>query len=43
VFEAIGRVTYLSPCLGMGGAFETVTAEQQAKLEPWLDSPHEEF
>jgi len=42
-FEGIGRVVYTSPALGMGLVFETVTAEEQAKLERWLNSPDEEF
>jgi hypothetical protein len=43
VFEAIGRVVYVSPSLGMGIAFEAVVPEQQAKLDRWLNSPDEEF
>lgn len=42
VFEALARVVYTSPGLGMGIAFETVTPGQQAKLERWLET-HEEY
>jgi hypothetical protein len=38
VFEALGRVVYLSPGLGMGIVFETVAPEQQAMLQRWLES-----
>jgi len=41
VFEAVGRVVYVSPALGMGVAFEAVAAEEQAKLERWLNSTEE--
>jgi Ribonuclease G/E len=41
VFEAIARVVYVSPGLGMGVSFETVSAEQQARLDCWLNSPEE--
>jgi len=41
VFEAVGRVVYVSPVLGMGVAFETVTTEEQAKLERWLSATEE--
>ena len=43
VFEAIGRVVYVSPGLGMGIAFETVAEDQQARLQRWLESPDNEF
>jgi Ribonuclease G/E len=43
VFEAIGRVVYVSPGLGMGIAFESIAADQQARLENWLNSPDAEF
>lgn len=43
VFEAIGRVIYVSPGLGMGITFETVTPEQQARLDHWLETPEREF
>ena len=43
VFEALGHVIYVSPGLGMGITFDTVTAEQQARLEHWLHAPEHEF
>jgi c-di-GMP-binding flagellar brake protein YcgR len=43
VFEAVGRVVYLSQGLGMGIAFLAVEAEQQAKLERWLAESGAEF
>jgi PilZ domain len=43
IFEAVGRVVYVSPGLGMGIIFETVTPEQQARLEHWLTDPNREF
>jgi Ribonuclease G/E len=43
VFEAVGRIVYVSSGLGMGVAFETVTPDQQEKLERWLNSTDEEF
>jgi hypothetical protein len=42
VFEAVGRVVYVSPGLGMGICFETVVPEEQQKLTRWLTS-HEEY
>lgn len=41
VFEALGRVVYVSPGLGMGIAFETVAEDQQAKLMRWLETREE--
>ena len=43
VFEALGHVIYVSPGLGMGITFDTVTPVQQARLEHWLDAPESEF
>ncbi|HXY00921.1 MAG TPA: PilZ domain-containing protein [Candidatus Limnocylindrales bacterium] len=43
VFEAIGRVVYVSYGLGMGVAFENVTPEEQAKLDRWIEDPDREF
>lgn len=43
VFEALGRVIYVSPGLGMGITFETVSPEQQARLDHWLTSTDREF
>jgi hypothetical protein len=37
-FEAQGRVAYVSRALGMGVAFENVSAEQLAILDRWLDA-----
>jgi len=33
----------VSPGLGMGITFDTVTPVQQARLEHWLDAPEIEF
>ena len=43
VFEALGHVIYVSPGLGMGITFDTVTPEQRARLEQWLHAPEREF
>lgn len=43
VFEAIGRVVYVSPGLGMGISFEEVAPEQQALLIRWLEGPQKEY
>jgi PilZ domain len=43
VFEVLGSVVYVSPGLGMGVVFETVAAEEQAKLDRWLNSANEEY
>jgi hypothetical protein len=43
VFEAVARVVYVSPGLGMGVAFENVAPEQQARLARWLGDPDKEF
>jgi hypothetical protein len=43
VFECLGNVVYVSPGLGMGVMFETVAAEEQAKLDRWLNSANEEY
>jgi Ribonuclease G/E len=43
VFEAVGRVIYVSPGLGMGVTFETVAPNQQALLDHWLETPEREF
>jgi len=42
-FEAMGRVVYVSPGLGMGIAFLTVEAEQQSRLERWFAESGGEF
>lgn len=42
VFEAIGRVVYVSPGLGMGISFEQVDPQQQAVLVRWLEGPARE-
>lgn len=36
VFEAAGRIMYVSPGMGTGVAFEQIDSEQQARLERWL-------
>jgi Ribonuclease G/E len=41
VFEAVGRVVYVSPSLGMGIAFETIAEDQLAKLMRWLETREE--
>ncbi|MGB7727280.1 MAG: PilZ domain-containing protein [Candidatus Acidiferrum sp.] len=43
IFEAIGRIVYVSRGLGMGMVFETISDEQMARLVRWLDSPNEEY
>jgi len=43
IFEAVGRVVYVSPGLGMGIVFETVTPEQKARLDHWFTDPNREF
>jgi c-di-GMP-binding flagellar brake protein YcgR len=43
IFEAIGRIVYVSPNLGMGVMFVEVSAEQQARLDRWLAEKDREF
>ena len=43
IFEAVGRVVYLSPGLGMGIAFLTVEPEQHRKLDRWFAESGGEF
>jgi len=43
IFEAVGRVVYVSPGLGMGIIFETVTTEQQSRLDHGLTDAHRKF
>jgi hypothetical protein len=43
IFEAVGRVVYVSPGLSMRIIFETVTPEQQAGLGHWLTEANREF
>ena len=43
IFEAIGRVVYVSYGLGMGVAFVEVSVEQQAVLDRWLTESNQEF
>lgn len=43
VFESLASVVYVSAGLGMGVTFETVAAEEQAKLDRWLNSASEEY
>jgi len=42
IFEAVGRVVYVSYGLGMGVAFTKVGEEQKARLARWLET-REEF
>lgn len=39
IFEALGRVVYVSYGLGMGIAFINVEAEQLARLDRWFSEP----
>ena len=43
VFEALGRVVYVSPGLGMGVTFEGVAPEQLDRLVRWLGETDREF
>lgn len=43
IFEAVGRVVYVSYGLGMGIAFVSVEPEQHAKLNRWLAESGGEF
>lgn len=43
VFQAIGRVIYVSPGLGMGIAFGNVEPEEYARLERWFSETGTEF
>jgi len=43
VFEALARVVYVSPGLGMGVTFESVDADQQSTLARWLGGPAKEI
>jgi c-di-GMP-binding flagellar brake protein YcgR len=43
VFEAIGRVVYVSSGLGMGVVFVEVAPEHQARLDRWLAEKDREF
>ena len=43
IFEAIGKIVYVSYGLGMGVAFTEVTPEQQKRLERWLEASNREF
>lgn len=43
LFEALGRVMYVSPGLGMGVAFSEVAEEQQVRLDRWLAEGAGEF
>ncbi len=43
IFEALGRVVYVSPGLGMGIIFVTVETEQRARLDRWLAESGSEF
>ena len=43
VFEAGGRVVYVSYALGMGVTFTKMTEEQKARLVSWLENREQEF
>jgi len=43
IFEAVARVVYTSAGLGMGLMYETVSAEDQSKLNRWLSETDQEF
>ncbi|HUL33302.1 MAG TPA: PilZ domain-containing protein [Candidatus Eisenbacteria bacterium] len=43
IFEAIGRVVYVSPSLGMGIVFVEVEPEQRARLDRWFSESGAEF
>ena len=43
IFEAIGRIVYVSPNLGMGVMFVEVSAEQQGRLDRWLAEKDQEY
>ena len=43
VFEAVGRVVYVSYGLGMGMTFTKMTEEQKARLVSWLENREQEF
>ncbi|HUI50408.1 MAG TPA: PilZ domain-containing protein [Terriglobales bacterium] len=43
IFEAVGRVVYVSPGLGMGLVFVAVDPEQQSKLARWFTETGGEF
>jgi hypothetical protein len=43
IFVAVASVVYVSASLGMGVCFTQITAEQQAKLDKWLNESGEEY
>jgi len=43
IFEALGRVVYVSCALGMGVTFTKVAEEEKARLEQWLANRDQEF
>jgi len=43
IFEAVGRVVYVSNGLGMGVAFTRMDEEQKARLERWIEGRESEF
>lgn len=43
IFEALGRVVYVSPGLGMGIIFLTMETEQRTRLDRWLTESGNEF
>ena len=43
VFEAVGKVVYVSQGLGMGVVFVSAAPEHQAMLERWLEEKDQEI
>jgi Ribonuclease G/E len=43
IFEAIGKIVYVSDRLGMGVAFTEVTPAERVKLDRWFADPNPEF
>jgi hypothetical protein len=43
IFEAAGRIVYVSYGLDMAVAFTEVTPEQQQRLDRWLEAERREF
>jgi hypothetical protein len=43
IFEAAGRIVYVSSGLGVGVAFTEVTPERQHRLDRWVEAERREF
>ncbi|HVM74719.1 MAG TPA: PilZ domain-containing protein [Candidatus Saccharimonadales bacterium] len=43
IFEAVGRVVYVSYGLGMGVVFTKMTEDERARLVRWLENREQEF